>query len=62
MKEHEERFTEGFNVTMKPYIKEYAILDFINEDKEVLHPKDYFWYVCYNDDYSKFTIKKKGKR
>jgi len=57
--EHEDRFKKGgLYYAMRQKIKSYAILDF--RGKEVRKMRKHFWYIIYNEDYTKMLIKKEG--
>ncbi|CAB4396724.1 unnamed protein product [Rhizophagus irregularis] len=60
LQEHANRFLTNGIYSDIP-LNQWAVLDFRCHSKEVRDPKHNFWYVCYSDDYRRFTIKRRGQ-
>ncbi|CAB4476615.1 unnamed protein product [Rhizophagus irregularis] len=58
LKEHAKRF-ESDGIYAEIPLKQWAILDFRRNTKQVIMPKKNFWYVLYSDDYKTVIIKRK---
>ncbi|PKC55118.1 hypothetical protein RhiirA1_446908 [Rhizophagus irregularis] len=58
LKKHAERF-ESDGIYAEIPLKQWAILDFRRNTKQVIMPKKNFWYVLYSDDYKTVIIKRK---
>ncbi|PKK41271.1 hypothetical protein RhiirC2_806071 [Rhizophagus irregularis] len=58
LKEHAKRF-ESDGIYAEIPRKQWVILDFWRNTKQVIMPKKNFWYVLYSDDYKTVIIKRK---
>jgi len=57
LKEHQDRFKVGGIYSMIE-ANEIVVIDFRHESKNVRSPKDRFWYVKYNDNFTAATIQR----
>ncbi|PKB93569.1 hypothetical protein RhiirA5_483225 [Rhizophagus irregularis] len=58
LKKYAEKF-ESDGIYAEIPLKQWAILDFRHNTKQVRMPKKNFWYVLYSDDYKTVIIKRK---
>ncbi|CAG8505027.1 10504_t:CDS:2 [Acaulospora colombiana] len=60
LKEHAERFEQDGKYADIP-LKNWAIIDFRHHTKQVRELKQNFWYVLYEDNYKRVTIKRRDQ-